>query len=100
MLFIGFQVWECYAPLPIRDWNKKNVSRIKVSDPEDSALYNGKTDIIVRRIDGEGIMARFIDLMEDYVLEWGLAPRCRYFTAHSRSVYEKQVRFIIRLFGE
>lgn len=52
---------------------------LKGSDPEhffhhyiQVRVYNGKTDIIVRRIDGEGIMARFIDLMENYVLEWGL----------------------------
>jgi len=38
MLFIGIQVWERHAPLPIRDWNKKEISRIKVSDSEGFAF--------------------------------------------------------------
>jgi len=33
--FIVLQFWNCYAPLPINDWNKKEISRIKVADPED-----------------------------------------------------------------
>jgi serine/threonine-protein phosphatase CPPED1 len=35
-------------------------------------VSNGKVDIMVKRIDREGPMASFFDLMEDNVLEWGL----------------------------
>jgi hypothetical protein len=33
---------------------------------------NGKVDLMVKRIDREGPMASFFDLMEDFLLEWGL----------------------------
>jgi len=33
--FIVLQFWNYYAPLTINDWNKKEISRIKVADPED-----------------------------------------------------------------
>jgi hypothetical protein len=35
-------------------------------------VKNGKVELTVRRIDREGIMTQFFDLMEDYVLEWAL----------------------------
>jgi hypothetical protein len=33
--FIVLQFWNCYAPLPIDDWNGKELSQIKVVGPED-----------------------------------------------------------------
>ena len=33
-VFISIRFWAYYAPLPISDWNKKGISRIKISDPE------------------------------------------------------------------
>jgi hypothetical protein len=33
--FIVLQLWNGYAPLPIKDWNKKELSRIQVVDPND-----------------------------------------------------------------
>jgi hypothetical protein len=35
ILFIGFKIWNYFAPLPAHNWNKKEISRIKVADPED-----------------------------------------------------------------
>ena len=35
LTFIGLQFRDNYGPLPIHDWNKKEISRIKVSHPED-----------------------------------------------------------------
>ena len=32
---IGLGLWNQYAPLPIHDWNKKETSRIRVTDPGD-----------------------------------------------------------------
>ena len=31
--FIGLSAWKYYAPLHIHEWNKKEISRIKVADP-------------------------------------------------------------------
>jgi hypothetical protein len=33
--FIALQLWNYYAPLPIHDWNRKELSRVKFVDPED-----------------------------------------------------------------
>jgi len=53
--------------------------RLQGKDPEhffhhyvEVRFYNGKVDMVVRLIDGEGTMAHLIDLMKDYWLEWGL----------------------------
>jgi len=35
-------------------------------------VNNGNVDTEVRRIDAENVMKSFIDLMEDFLLEWGL----------------------------
>lgn len=35
LLFIGFELWHYFTPLSIHNWNKKEISRIKVADPED-----------------------------------------------------------------
>ena len=35
LLFAGLKIWNDVAPLSTHDWNKKEISRIKVSDPED-----------------------------------------------------------------
>jgi 3',5'-cyclic AMP phosphodiesterase CpdA len=35
LLFIGITLWNSYAPLPIQDWNRKELSRINVADPND-----------------------------------------------------------------
>jgi len=33
--FIGITVWNAYAPVPIHNWNQKELSRITVADPND-----------------------------------------------------------------
>jgi 3',5'-cyclic AMP phosphodiesterase CpdA len=38
LLFMGLKFWDYYAPLPIHDWNNKEISRVKVADPEDFAF--------------------------------------------------------------
>jgi 3',5'-cyclic AMP phosphodiesterase CpdA len=35
LLFMGFKFWDTYAPLPIHNWNKQEISQIKVANPED-----------------------------------------------------------------
>jgi len=35
LLFIGITVWNASAPVPIHDWNQKELSRISVADPND-----------------------------------------------------------------
>ena len=35
LLFIALQVWNSYASLAVSDWNKKEISRIKIADPDD-----------------------------------------------------------------
>ena len=35
LLFMGFKFWDYYAPLSIHDWNKREISRIKVANPTD-----------------------------------------------------------------
>jgi hypothetical protein len=35
LLFMGFKSWDTYAPLSIHDWNKREISRIKLSSPDD-----------------------------------------------------------------
>ncbi len=35
LVFIALQAWNSYAPLMASDWNKKEVSRIKVVNPDD-----------------------------------------------------------------
>jgi hypothetical protein len=35
---MGLKFWDYYAPLPIHDWNNKEISRVKVADPEDFAF--------------------------------------------------------------
>lgn len=37
-LFILLQIWNAYAPLPVSDWNKKEISKIKVARPDDFAF--------------------------------------------------------------
>ena len=53
--------------------------RLKGSDPEHFFHHyvkvhvnNGNVDTTVRRIDAESVMKSLIDLMEDFLLEWGL----------------------------
>lgn len=38
MIFIGLQVWEYSAPLSVHDWNKEEISRIKVPGSEHFAF--------------------------------------------------------------
>jgi hypothetical protein len=33
LLFMGFKFWDYYAPLSISNWNKKEISQIKVANP-------------------------------------------------------------------
>lgn len=33
IVFMGIKLWQYYAPLPVNDRNKKEISRIKVTDP-------------------------------------------------------------------
>lgn len=35
LTFIGVNLWNYYAPLSISDWNKREISRIKVTNPDD-----------------------------------------------------------------
>lgn len=35
LLFMGFKFWDYYVPLSIHDWNKKEISQIKVANPID-----------------------------------------------------------------
>jgi hypothetical protein len=35
LLFIGLKIWDYYAPLSIHNWNEKEISRIKVTNPDD-----------------------------------------------------------------
>jgi len=35
LLFIGITLWNAYAPVPIRNWNQNELSRITVADPND-----------------------------------------------------------------
>jgi hypothetical protein len=53
--------------------------RLQGSDPEHFfhhyvkvRVNNGKVGTAVKRIDAENVMRSFIDLMEDFLLEWGL----------------------------
>jgi Calcineurin-like phosphoesterase len=34
-LFIGLKLWNSFPPLPTNNWNPRQISRIKVTDPED-----------------------------------------------------------------
>lgn len=34
LLFIGLKTWDYYVPLSIHNWNKKEISRIKIADPD------------------------------------------------------------------
>lgn len=34
LLFIALKIWDSYAPLSIHNWNKKEISRIKIPDPD------------------------------------------------------------------
>jgi hypothetical protein len=34
LLFMGLKFWDAYAPLSIYDWNKREISRIKVASPD------------------------------------------------------------------
>jgi hypothetical protein len=34
LLFIGLEIWDDHAPLSIHNWNKKEISRIKIADPD------------------------------------------------------------------
>jgi hypothetical protein len=38
LAFIVLQFWNGYAPVPANDWNRKELSRIKVADPENFAF--------------------------------------------------------------
>jgi hypothetical protein len=35
LTFVGLNIWKYYAPVPIHNWNQKEISRIKVTDPKD-----------------------------------------------------------------
>ncbi len=37
--FIVIELWNYYAPLPINDWNRKELSQIKIVDPEDFSFF-------------------------------------------------------------
>lgn len=57
LVLIGLQVWNSYAPLGISDWNKKEISKIKVVNPDDF------TFAVLG--DNKGGYALFDALMED-----------------------------------
>jgi hypothetical protein len=38
LLFMGLKFWDYYAPLPIHNWNNKEISRVKVADSENFAF--------------------------------------------------------------
>ena len=35
LLFLGLKLWESHAPLSIHDWNKREISRIKIAHSDD-----------------------------------------------------------------
>lgn len=50
LMFIGLKFWNAYAPVSIHDWNKKEISRIKVTNPEDinfAVFGDNKGNIVV-----------------------------------------------------
>jgi len=34
LLLIAFKTWDSYAPLSVHDWNKREISRVKVTDSD------------------------------------------------------------------
>jgi hypothetical protein len=48
--FLGYKIWDYHAPLSIHDWNKKEISLIKVQNPKDftfAVLGDNKGDYSV-----------------------------------------------------
>jgi len=69
MLFIGLKFWNNFTPLPTNNWNPREISRIKVSDPEDFKFavfgdHRGNRSVLkplLRDIDKSKEMAFAID---------------------------------------
>ena len=38
LMFVGLKFWDSYAPVSIHDWNAKEISEIKLTDPADLAF--------------------------------------------------------------
>ena len=70
LLFIGLKFWDYYAPLSIRGWNKKEISRIKVANSEnftfavfgDNKGNNSIFEPLLRDIDHRTEIAFAIDV--------------------------------------
>jgi hypothetical protein len=70
LLFIGLKFWDTYAPLPIHDWNNKEISRIKVDNSDkftfavlgDNKGNNSIFEPLLRGIDHNTEIAFAIDV--------------------------------------